>query len=264
MELGLTGKAALVTGGSKGIGRAIVIALAGEGARVAAVARNAGALAAVAAEVRAKTGGELLTLAADLNALAEITRVVDTTRRAFGRIDILVNNAGAIRPGNFLTIPDEQWTADWNLKLLGYIRAARAVLPIMIEQRGGRIVNVIGAAARNPSPTYLVGGAANAALVNFTKGLADLGAPSNVLVTAVSPAAVRTERWESMLTRHAEAAGRPVDELRAESERAYPLGRVGEPDDVASLVCFLASERAAFLTGICVTVDGGWTRGVSL
>ncbi len=264
MDLGLADRVALVTGGSKGIGRAIATALAGEGARVAVVARSAGPLEAVASEIRAKTGSEVLTLAADLNDLTEITRVVATARSALGRIDILVNNAGAIRPGNFLTIPDEQWTTDWNLKLLGYIRMARAVFPIMTEQGGGRIVNVIGAAARNPSPTYLVGGAANAALVNFTKGLADLGAPSNILVAAVSPAAVRTERWESMLARQAEATGRPVAELRAESEGAYPLGRIGEPDDVASLVCFLASERAAFLTGICVTIDGGWTRGVAL
>jgi 3-oxoacyl-[acyl-carrier protein] reductase len=231
---------------------------------VAVVARNAEPLQALASEVRAKTGGEVLTLTADLNDLAGIARIVERTRSTFGRIDILVNNAGAIRPGNFLTIPDEQWTTDWNLKLLGYIRVARAVFPIMIEQGGGRIINVIGAAARNPSPTYLVGGAANAALVNFTKGLADLGAQSNILVTGVSPAAVRTERWESMLARQAEAAGRSVAELRAESEGTYPLGRIGDPDDVANLVCFLASDRAAFLTGICVTVDGGWTRGVSL
>jgi NAD(P)-dependent dehydrogenase (short-subunit alcohol dehydrogenase family) len=264
MDLGLTGKAALVTGGSKGIGRAIATALAEEGARVAIAARGAGALEAVATEVRAKTGNELLAVTADLSDLGEITRVVETTRRTFGRIDILVNNAGAIRPGNFLTIPDEQWTADWTLKLLGYIRMARAVLPIMMGQGGGRIINVIGAAARNPSPTYLVGGAANAALVNFTKGLADLGAPSNVLVTAVSPAAVRTERWESMLAHQAQATGRPIADLRRDSEGGYPLGRIGEPDDVASLVCFLASDRASFLTGICVTVDGGWTRGVSL
>ena len=137
-----------------------------------------------------------------------------------------------------------------------------AVFPFMQAQGGGRIINVIGAAARNPSQTYLAGGAANAALVNFTKGLADLGARSNILVTAVSPAATRTERWDSMLANQAAVTGRTVAEVRAESEGAYPLGRIGLPTDVADLVCFLASERASFLTGICITIDGGSTRGV--
>jgi 3-oxoacyl-[acyl-carrier protein] reductase len=121
---------------------------------------------------------------------------------------------------------------------------------------------VIGAAARNPTPTYLTGGAANAALVNFTKGLADLGAPSNILVTAVSPAATATERWESLMAQHAAGSGRTVEQVRAEALAAYKLGRIATPEDIADLVCFLASARASFLTGICITVDGGSTRGV--
>jgi 3-oxoacyl-[acyl-carrier protein] reductase len=262
MNLGLTGKTALVTGGSKGIGRAVAQALATEGARVAIVARDSAALGAVAAEIRAKTGGAVDAIAADLSELSGVTRVVDDARGRLGRIDILVNNAGAIRPGDFLQIPDEQWVADWNLKLLGYIRMSRAVFPLMREQGGGRIINIVGAAARNPAATYLVGGAANAALVNFTKGLADLGAKSNVLVTAVSPAATRTERWDAMIVRQAEALGKTVEQMRAESEGAYPLGRIALPEDVADLVTFLASDRAGFLTGICITVDGGSTRGV--
>jgi 3-oxoacyl-[acyl-carrier protein] reductase len=262
MDLGLGGKAALVTGGSKGIGRAAAAALAGEGARVLIVARDGNTLEATAREIRHKTGSEVQTIAADLSELGAVTRVVEEARRSLGRIDILVNNAGAIRAGDFLTMPDEQWTTDWNLKLLGYIRMARAVLPVMREQGGGRIVNVIGAAARNPSATYLAGGAANAALVNFTKGLADLGARWNVLVTAVSPAATRTERWESQLVRQAEATGKTVEQVRAETEGAYPLGRIALPEEVADLVCFLASARASFLTGICITLDGGATRGV--
>jgi 3-oxoacyl-[acyl-carrier protein] reductase len=262
MDLGLGGKVVLVTGASKGIGRAVAEGMAGEGARVAIVARDRSTLEAAAWEIGAKTGTEVQAIAADLSALAGVTRAVDETRTRLGRIDVLVNNAGSIRAGDFLSIPDEQWTADWNLKLLGYIRMARAVFPIMRAQGGGRIVNVVGAAARNPSPTYLVGGAANAALVNFTKGLADLGAGSNILVTAVSPAATRTERWDSLIARQAEIAGRTVGEMRAEAEGAYPLGRIGLPSDVADLVCFLASERASFLTGLCITIDGGSTRGV--
>jgi len=262
MDLGLKGKSALVTGASRGIGRAIAQALAAEGARVALCARSAGALDDAAAAIRQQTGATTVTIAANLSRLEEVGRVIETARDRLGTIDILVNNAGAIRGGDFLETPDEQWVEDWSLKLLGYIRMSRAVFPIMKSHGGGRICNVVGAAARNPTAGYLAGGAANAALVNFTKGLADLGAKSNILVTAVSPAATRTERWDSLMAQQAAAAGKSVDAMRAEAEGAYPLGRIARSEDVADLVTFLVSDRASFLTGICITVDGGATRGV--
>jgi len=264
MDLGLRGKTALVTGGSRGIGRAIARGLAAEGARVAICARTEAGLAEAAAAIEAETGARPVTIAGDLARLEEVARVVDAAVERLGGLDILVNNAGAIRGGDFLTTPDEQWLTDWSLKLLGYIRMARAVFPLMQRQGGGRICNIVGAAARNPSPTYLAGGAANAALVNFTKGLADLGAPHGIRVVAVSPAATRTERWEQLIAQQAAALGKPAETLRAEAVRAYPLGRIARPEEIADLVCFLVSDRAAFITGICVTVDGGSTRGVYL
>ena len=262
MNLELTGKVAVVTGASKGIGRAIALGLAAEGARVVAVARDTAAIDKVVAEARDRGGRASLGIRADLSQLSEVERMVATARRECGRIDVLVNNAGAIRGGAFLDIPDAQWIEDWNLKLLGYIRMARAVFPVMQGQGGGRIVNVVGAAARNPTAAYLTGGAANAALVNFTKGLADLGAESNILVTAVSPAATRTERWDSLMEQQARASGKTVAEMRAAAEAPYRLGRIATPEDIADVVCFLASARASFITGICITVDGGATRGV--
>ena len=189
MELGLNKQGRAGDGGSKGIGRAVALGLAAEGARVALVAREAGALDKAAAECRDRSRRDAVGISADLSQLDQVERVAREVKDRFGRIDILVNNAGAIRGGNFLDIPDAQWSHDWNLKLLGYIRMARAVFPLMQAQGGGRICNVVGAAGRNPTPAYLTGGAANAALINFTKGLADLGAPSQILVTAVSPAA---------------------------------------------------------------------------
>ena len=264
MNLELSGKVALVTGASRGIGRAIALALASEGARVAMCGRDGTALDDAATAAKSAGEADVLTIIADLSALAGVTRAVETTTERFGRIDILVNNAGAIRGGDFFTIPDAQWMDDWSLKLLGYIRMARAVMPIMRSQGGGRIVNVVGAAARNPNPGYLAGGAANAALVNFTKGLADLGAPANILVNAVSPAATRTARWDSLIAQQALAAGKTPSQMQAEAESAYPLGRIARPEDIADIVCFLVSARAAFITGICVTVDGGSTRGVYL
>jgi 3-oxoacyl-[acyl-carrier protein] reductase len=262
MDLGLHGKTALVTASSKGMGKACALGLAAEGARVVVVARDAGAIDKVVAEARDRGARDALGISADLSRLPEVERVVETTRRQCGGLDILVNNAGAIRGGAFLEIPDAQWTEDWNLKLLGYIRMARAVFPVMRGQGGGRIVNVVGAAARNPTAGYLTGGAANAALVNFTKGLADLGAESNILVTAVSPAATRTERWDSLMEQQARTTGKPLAEIRAAAEAPYRLGRIATPEDIADVVCFLASARASFITGICITVDGGATRGV--
>lgn len=262
MNLELHDKVALVTGASKGIGRAVALALAAEGARVAVVARDGGLLDKVAAECRDRSQKDAAAVAADLSRLEEIERTVREVKDRLGRVDILVNNAGAIRGGAFLQIPDGQWIEDWNLKLLGYIRMARAIFPLMQLQGGGRICNVVGAAARNPTAGYLTGGAANAALINFTKGLADLGAPARILVTAVSPAATKTERWDSLMAQQAVASGRTVQELQAEAEAPYKLGRIATPQDIADMVCFLVSARASFVTGVCITVDGGATRGV--
>jgi NAD(P)-dependent dehydrogenase (short-subunit alcohol dehydrogenase family) len=175
--------------------------------------------------------------------------VVAEVVRQFGQLDILVNNAGAIRDGHFLETPVSEWQRDWQLKLMGYIRMAQAALPLMRARRWGRIVNIVGTAARNPTTTFMAGGIANAGLINFTRALADLGAPDRILVTAVSPGPIATEEPDH------DGAGGPV---------ASPLGRSGRPRDVAELVTFLASERASFITGVTITVDGGASRGVHL
>ena len=260
MDLGLQGKVALVTGASRGIGRAIARQFSAEGARLALVARSGAALAEAAAEL----GGECLCQPADLSTQKGVEEAVAATAAHYGRVDILVNNAGSIPAGDFLTMPDEAWLNAYALKLHGYIRAARAVFPLMRDSGGGRIINVIGATARNPQPNYMAGGIANAGLVNFTKGLADLGAPHGILVAGVSPAATATERIEEQFIQIAAATGASVESVRAERLAKYPLGRMAAPDDIASTVVFLASARAAFISGICVTVDGNSTRGVWL
>jgi 3-oxoacyl-[acyl-carrier protein] reductase len=264
MELGLAGKTVLITGGSKGIGKATARGMAVEGARVIICSRSQAALDDAAAAIRKETGKAVETIAADLSTLEGVERASAESVRRLGRLDVLVNNAGAIKGGDFLSLPDEEWMAGWSLKLLGYIRMARAVFPHMKEQGGGRIVNVVGMAARNPATSYMMGGAANAALINFTKALADLGAPSNILVTAVSPGPVKTDRWDGLQRQQAEAAGKDLETYIKEQSRSLPLGRIALPEEVADLVCFLASARAAFLTGIAVTLDGGMSRGVYL
>jgi 3-oxoacyl-[acyl-carrier protein] reductase len=264
MDLGLEGKTALVTGGSKGIGRAVAHALAAEGARVMICARDPRPLAEAAADIERVTRTRVETLPADLSQHPEIGRVAKEALARLGRLDILVNNAGAIKGGDFLATPDEEWLEGWSLKLLGYIRMAREVLPHMQRQGRGRIINVVGAAARNPAVTYMMGGTANAALVNFTKALSDLAVKSQVLVTAVSPGPVQTERWDRLMAQQARAAGQDVTTYVKERSQEFPLGRIARPEEVADVVCFLASERASYLTGITITVDGGITRGVYL
>ena len=179
MDLGIAGRVALVTGGSKGIGRACAAVLAAEGCRVAVAARGREGLEAAARELSAR-GTETLVVAADLADAAEPARVVAAVVERFGELDILVNNAGAIRGGAFLDTPAAQWADDWGLKVLGYVRLAQAAIPVMRRRRWGRIVNVIGAAARNPAVSYMAGGIANAGLVNFTRALADLAAPDGI------------------------------------------------------------------------------------
>jgi 3-oxoacyl-[acyl-carrier protein] reductase len=264
MNLELTGKTVLVTGGSKGIGLATARAMAAEGARVMICSRSADALGEAAGAIKRETGQTVETLAVDLSELAGVERAATEALARFGRLDVLVNNAGAIKGGDFLTTPDEEWMKGWSLKLLGYIRMARVVFPAMQKQGGGRIVNVVGMAARNPATTYMMGGAANAALINFTKALADLGARSNILVTAVSPGPVRTDRWDNLQRQQAQAAGKDFDTFVAEQSTGFPLGRIALPEEVADLVCFLASARASFLSGIAITVDGTMSRGVYL
>jgi 3-oxoacyl-[acyl-carrier protein] reductase len=264
MELGLKGKTVLVTGGSKGIGRATARAMAAEGARVMICSRSAADLEATAAAIRSETGQAVEFVAADLSRLDGVESAAAAAVKRLGRLDVLVNNAGAIKGGDFLALPDDEWMAGWSLKLLGYVRMARTVLPQMRSQGGGRIVNVVGMAARNPATTYMMGGAANAALINFTKALADLGASSNILVTAVSPGPVKTDRWDSLQRQQATAAGKDLETYEKEQSRNFPLGRIALPEEVADLVCFLASERASFLTGIAITIDGGISRGVYL
>jgi NAD(P)-dependent dehydrogenase (short-subunit alcohol dehydrogenase family) len=258
MELGLAGKVAIVTGGSKGIGRATAIGLIAEGASVLVCARGQEALDEVVAAVGSASRERIAAIAADLTDGAAIKRVVAHCVEQLGRVDILINNAGSARPGEFLKLDDQAWIDDWQLKFFGYVRMAREVLPHMERQGGGVILNVIGAAAMNPRRSYMIGGAANAALNHFTKALADEGVKAGVRVVGINPGPILTERLLKMrtgLTQSAEAADEAFRKMT-------PLGRVGKVEEVADLVTFLVSERAAFIHGANITIDGGYTQGL--
>ncbi|HYL58899.1 MAG TPA: SDR family oxidoreductase [Candidatus Acidoferrales bacterium] len=257
MELGLGGKIAIVTGGSKGIGRATAIGIAAEGGSVLACARGKEALDETVALARRNESGRVETFQADLTRVDDVKRVVARCIDMFGRVDLLVNNAGSARPGEFLKITDDEWLEDWTLKFFGYVRMAREVFPHMQRQKGGVIVNLIGTGGLRPSGGYMVGGAANAALNHFTKALADEGAKHRVRVVGVNPGPILTDRLR-LFTERA-ARGRDLNDVLA---RMTPLGRAGNPEEVADLVMFLASERAAFIHGANITIDGGANPGL--
>jgi NAD(P)-dependent dehydrogenase (short-subunit alcohol dehydrogenase family) len=201
--------------------------------------------------------GRIVGMQADLTQAEAIQAVVAKCRDTFGRIDILINNAGSARPGDFLTLPDEAWTDDWTLKFFGYVRMAREVLPLMQHQGNGVIINVIGTGALKPMGSYMIGGAANAALNHFTKALADEGAKRGVRVVGVNPGPILTERLEQFLSTFSSGNSRE-DALK----KMTPLGRVGQSEEVADLLLFLSSERAAFIHGANITIDGGANPGL--
>ncbi|HLH77930.1 MAG TPA: SDR family oxidoreductase [Candidatus Binataceae bacterium] len=253
MDLQLSGKVAIVTGGSKGIGRAVAMAMLREGAAVLVCARGQAALDETAA-LAAPLGGRLLTMQADLTQQEAAGATAARCLEAFGRIDILVNNAGSARRGPFLQLSDQAWLDDWTLKFFGFVRMARAVYPHMKERGQGVIVNVIGNGGLMPSANYMIGGAINAALNHFTKALADEGVSHGVRVVGVNPGAVLTDRFEHRIG--------PNDDREEIYRQCTPMGRPAMPEEVADLVLFLASERARFITRSNVTIDGGHNNGL--
>jgi NAD(P)-dependent dehydrogenase (short-subunit alcohol dehydrogenase family) len=262
MDLGLKGKIAIVTGASRGIGKAIAEELAGEGVHLVLCAREKDRLETVARTLKADKKAEIITVSADLSKTAGIDNVVTRAIEHFRRIDILINNAGAIRPGTILSKPDSDWHMDWELKVFGYLRMIRSVFPRMQKSGGGRIVNIIGLAGEQPNASFVAGGGANAALMNMTKAIADEGAPYNILVNGVNPGPTRTERHKDLMARLAEEKGVTPAEAEAAWMGSNPMKRAANPEEIAAVVAFLVSQRASYVNGVIIPVDGGGRRGV--
>ncbi|MBL8700666.1 MAG: SDR family oxidoreductase [Alphaproteobacteria bacterium] len=260
MELGLGGKVALVTGASRGIGRAIAIALAREGCDIVATARDSALLETMAAEVRA-AGRTAVTQAGDLRKPDTAAAVLELAKRAYGRLDILVNNAGATKRGDFFSMTDDDFLDGFALKFHAHVRLVRSAWP-MLKASGGRIVNIIGVGGRTASADFTIGGPVNAALFNFTKAIAQLGTRDGVRVVGVNPGSIETERLKGRLATIAREAG--VDEAEARRRNLAQLGvtRFGLPQEIGELVAFLAGDRAGYIHGALVDCDGGVTRGV--
>jgi len=253
------GKVVVVSGGSRGIGRAIALAFAREGAQTVLAASNAANLEAAAKAVAAG-GPAPMTVVGDLRTLAGCEHLFAQVSERFQRCDVLVNNAGATKGGKFFEQPDELWSDGFALKFHAAVRLTRLFWPLL-KAAHGNIVNVVGGAARTPGPEFLIGGAVNAAFANFAKGLTALGNRDDININVIHPGQTQTERNEQLAQQFAEAQGKTVEQVRAEALSKSGLRRIGQPGDVAELALFLCSARARHIHGTAIAIDGGGTPG---
>lgn len=257
----LNDKVAIVTGGSKGIGRAIATALATEGVDCVIAARTRSDLEETAETISSGTGTRVEIAAGDLRIPQACLDLHRTALDAFGKIDILVNCAGATRAGPFLEMDDEAWEDGFSLKFHAAVRLTRLFWPDLVRSHG-TVVNIVGGLARTPTPDIMIGGAVNAAFANFSKALAGLGLRDDVNVNTIHPGQTVTTRLETLLRARAEAAGVTPEEFQASLVEKQGIRRLGRPEDVAALAVFLCLPEARHIQGVAVAADGGGTSGL--
>ncbi len=262
MDLQLAGKVALVTGASKGIGRAVAEELAREGASVVITARTEQQLEDTAREITAMTKQDILAVAGDMSKSEDVERAVKAALGKFGRIDILITCAGSSPGGLLEELTEEQWMSSLNLKFMGYVRSVRAVIPHMRERGEGAIVLVVGNDGLKPSYWEMTAGVANAADINFASSVAEQYGRYGVRINTVNPGPVNTDRWDGL--EKAFARDKKVDQAKAHelAISSIPFHRICEPQEVASLVVFLASPRAAFINGAHIPIDGAQRKAL--
>jgi 3-oxoacyl-[acyl-carrier protein] reductase len=262
MELGLSGKVALVTGASRGIGASIAAELAREGVQVCLAARDKAKLDEVASGIAAISGSNrTAVITGDLSRPATAKAAVDAAMSAFGRLDILVNNAGATKRADFFTLTEEDWQDGFALKFHGYVRTTRAAWPHLREARGC-IVNIVGIGSRAGSAEFTIGGSVNVALLNFTKAMADIGIKDGVRVNAINPGLIETDRFSRNIERVSRDHSFNREQAIAHLLSSHGTMRVGRPEEIGWLTAFLASDKADFIQGCVIDIDGGATRSL--
>jgi 3-oxoacyl-[acyl-carrier protein] reductase len=256
MDLGLKGKVALVTAASKGMGKACALGFGAEGARVVMCARTQGDIEAAADEVRTKTGAEVLAVRADVTKAEDVKAVVARARQAFGGVDVLVANCGGPPRGGIEEMTDEQWYGAFEVATLSVVRLIRGVLPSMKQKRWGRILTIQSVSVKQPVPGLLLSNAVRPGVAGMFKTLSEDLGKHNITINVVCPGKILTDR----LLGGATQAGLPTDEFVKRAGSDVPLGRVGTPEEFANVMVFLASERASYVTGVALQVDGGLIR----
>jgi 3-oxoacyl-[acyl-carrier protein] reductase len=262
MDLGLKNKVALVAAASRGLGRAVAEELAAEGASLVLCARNAQMLTETSDAITRKSGADVLAVPADVAVVRDVTRVVASGIERFGRIDILVTNAGGPPAGDFEHVTREQWELATRLTLYSAIELARHVLPGMKERRWGRILNITSIAVKQPVENLILSNSLRAGVTGFARTLANEVAPLGITVNNILPGYTRTERVEELAAMMAAKEGISAAEFKARWEQEIPMKRLGEPREFGALAAFLVSERASYITGTSIQVDGGWIRSL--
>ncbi len=262
MDLGLKDKVAVVLAASKGMGKASAMALAEEGCNVAMCARGEEALESARKEIEARTGKTVLAIPADVEKKEDRERFLDAVLKEFGTIHILVTNCGGPPPGLGMDLPEEEWEKAVQSTLLVPIHWTRAVAPLMIKQKWGRILNIMSISIKQPIPGLILSNTMRPGVAGFAKSMARELAPHGILVNTLCPGSTRTDRLRALAEKRAADSSTTVDAQWRKMEEEIPLGRIGTPEEFAAMVAFLASERASYVTGTTIQVDGGLYSGL--
>ncbi len=261
MTIDLSGKVAVITGGSRGIGRAVAIQMSRAGAQTVLAAKSKENLDTTADEIAATGAKRPDVVASDLGTPEGCAAVFEFVSKTHGRCDILVNSAGATRAGNFVEQSDQEWMDGFDLKFFGAVRLTRLLWPLLSESQGN-VVNIIGGMGRTPNPGNLVGSSVNAAFSNFSKGLSSLGIRDGVRVNAIHPGRTETDRNTELVQQQAAAEGKTVEEVAEDIAKKSGIRRLGQPDDIAAAAMFLVSPEAGHIQGTAIQIDGGATKGL--
>ena len=262
MDLGIKDKVAIIAASSKGLGKAVAFGLAEEGVKLTIFSRGKEALIKTAEEIKSETKAEVLAIIGDVSKPDDVKEIVSQTVNKYGNVHILVNNAGGPPLGNFLNFSLEDWQKALKLNLLSTVYLTREVIPYMQNQKWGRIINITSVAVKQPIEGLILSNTSRAGVIGFAKSIANEFARDNILVNNVCPGRILTERIVHLAEERAKMGKVSTDDIMNSWEKDIPIGRIGNPKELADLVVFLSSERASYITGVTIQVDGGIVKGI--